>query len=204
MVFISTLSVAQNKNRKNDNGMRLGALAGMGLMNQTISDVPATQSISTSSLFTLHLGLVGLIPINDNLSFQPGFEFQQKGCKYKATTATLTIDTKISFIYLNVPLNLVYSMGSDDLKFTPFLGLYGAYAIYGEHGLGGLNDKADFSREYKRPDFGAQAGIGVDVDEFFFRAQYSLGFANIARSDNMDGTKSSNKGFSLSVGRWIK
>src|SRR6218665_191060 len=114
-LFISALGFAQE--------IRVAALAGGNLMTQSYSKI--SEGYSISSLPALHLGVLFSIPIKENIFFQPGLNYQLKGCKsfhtqtvtdktsssYETIITTTVTDTegKQKFHYLELPINISLS-----------------------------------------------------------------------------------------------
>lgn len=165
-----------------------------------------TSSYKPSSVVGFKAGGVVDVPIVAGLHFQPGLFFLTKGSETNTDIldlGTVVVTNKRSSIKLNaleVPLNLVYN-----LNFKNGGALFGFAGPYLGYNLSG-NEKYTFkvgdkitaegtntkligseANQLKAFDYGANIGLGYKLPMgLYFRAQYSLGLANLSNVKNTD------------------
>lgn len=197
-LFLSTLSLAQ---------IRTGVLAGADMMIQNNSAVKQDDEILY--LPAWHLGVLLAVPVTEHLSFQAGLNYQLKGCKKEFTAGALifkvTWQQDVKYHYMELPLNFSYTFKVKTFTISPYAGMYAALAVSGEHPVQDASgdvtiESINFNKDARRPDYGCQFGVGVELNKIFVRLQYSPGFADIGR---VSGETTKNSGFGLSLGYWI-
>jgi hypothetical protein len=193
-----------------------GVKAGLNLSNMVVKDDDDTYSDDYKMLPGFHLGVVADIPFSDMFSFEPGLLLSTKGFKYDLSEEylgeTMESKMKMSLYYLDIPLNLKASFGSDDTKFFVTFGPYLGMGLSGKTKsevtfMGETeSDEADIkwgtdeeNDDLKRLDFGIAVGAGVQFGAITAGAGYQLGLANASPyTDN--GSSIKNKVISVSVG----
>ena len=153
-------------------------------------------------------GIFSDVPLSSNFSFQPALNFVQKGYSIKDDTYS----DKININYLEIPLNLVYSIQNN----TGFFIGAGPSFAFGLSGKEKYTDKTDPQNsedikvkfgsaddEMKRLDIGANVLAGYAfTGGFLISANYNLGLTNIQNGDaSQDGTIK-NRYFAIKVG-WL-
>jgi len=153
------------------------------------------------------LGATREFPISESFSFEPGLIFSSKGYKidtyYPVPTSSgeyLPIDESGILNYIDIPISLKLTTS---IKKTQFFGILGPYLALGLSGKISREDyniddqgaivykgTTDFTDEmgkdgqWKRFDYGMQAGIGVIIQRITCRINYSYGLANIAQYED--------------------
>jgi Outer membrane protein beta-barrel domain len=130
------------------------------------------------------LALVADFPIGDGFSISPELHWMQKGAKIEAFNGTVG-EISRTFNYLELPLLFKVHFGKDAGIFL----LGGPSAGYlltatDKDQDGQTNDiDLDF---YKRTEFGAHLGGGIEVGAFLIDVRYILGLSNIFEDDNSE------------------
>jgi hypothetical protein len=193
-----------------------GIKAGLNLSNMTMKDDEDTYSDDYKMLPGFHVGVVAEIPFSDMFSFEPGLLLSTKGFKFEESEEymgeTMESKMKMSLYYLDIPLNLKASFGSDDTKFYgtfgPYLGMGLSGKYKSEISFMGETESEDEDVEWgsdaeeddiKRFDFGVAVGAGVEFGAISVGAAYALGLANISAYTE-EGSSIKNKVISVSVG----
>ena len=184
--------------------VKIGARAGAGLANMSMT-FGGEDFNDNSATLSFHIGGVLDVEISDAFSFQPSLLFVTKGTSAEFGDE----DFKTSISYVEVPLNAMFKFGDGDTRFTVHVGPYVGFALGGTaEGIDENGEKADFDLEFgndpeehdlKPLDFGAQAGVGVELNEKIgISAQYSLGLANLVPEGDSDNS-ATNSVISLGV-----
>lgn len=134
--------------------------------------------------------------ILQHLGWEAGVELIGKGGKY----ADVGFSYKVSMLYLQIPIHIVYNY---DLPKGSIYGGLGPYLAYGLAGK--IKDDQDdtkaFDKElgFKRFDAGAAFTVGYWFnDRIVASLQYDLGLANISRDPEFQKTR--NRSFGLNLG----
>jgi hypothetical protein len=158
--------------------IKSGYMIGFNISNMTLQT--SGTSFEAETMTGIHIGIISEITLKGNFTLQSGFKFSAKGSIYKIDTT----DVVISPIYVEVPVNAKYSIGSDFVKVSLFAGPYFACGIGGNKETGGELRKirfgADENDDLKLFDFGFYFGAGVNIKGFVISAHYGLGLANIS------------------------
>ena len=158
--------------------IKSGYMIGFNISNMTLKT--SDTGFEAETMTGIHIGVISEILLKGNLTLQSGIMFSAKGSIYKIDTT----DVVISPIYMEVPLNARYSIGSDFVKVFLFAGPYIACGIGGNKDTGGELKKirfgADENDDLKFFDFGFYFGVGVNIKGFVISAHYGLGLANIS------------------------
>jgi len=158
--------------------IKSGYMIGFNLSTMTLK--PSGTNFETETMTGIHIGRISEIPIKGNFALRSGLLFSSKGSIYKIDTTEVTI----SPIYIEIPVNAAYSIGSDMVKIYLFAGPYFACGIGGNKEKGGELKKINFGSgendDLKRFDIGFNFGAGVNIKRFLISAQYELGLVNIS------------------------
>jgi hypothetical protein len=134
----------------------------------------------------IHFGGVVEIPLRGKFSFQPGLLFSAKGSDYKLDTT----DISIAPVYIEIPANIVYVIGSADANIFLYTGPYfafgiGGYKIEGGNELKYLRFGFRANNDLKPFDVGLNFGAGINIKGFRISASYELGLANVIPAANV-------------------
>jgi hypothetical protein len=176
------------------NAQRLGVKAGLSLAKANYEYTGT--SISTSNLVGFQGGLIGEIPISDDLFLNSGVLFSQKGTKF----SLLGVNVKFSINSLEIPLNVAYKYDMGSLKLFGQIGPYLGVGLSTGMKGGGEVETIDFGSEIdqmKRVDIGANFGGGIEINKVQLGISYGLGLTNL--SNDPDETLK-NGVLSLSLG----
>jgi hypothetical protein len=164
--------------------VKFGPKVGVNLSTMTMSY--SGVSIDPKTLIGFHAGVISEIPIIGNLALQPGILYSVKGTKIDF----LGVEGSISPGYIEIPVNVAYSLGSDAIKFSLFAGPYVAYGINGKTKSGGVSEDIVFGTgeddDMNPLDYGVNFGAGVNISGLFVSAQYGLGLANLSTGTTGD------------------
>ena len=182
---------------------KIGITAGAAFSNVTIKAGGISASPKLKAGITA--GLFINAPMSSNFSFQPALNFVQKGYIVKDETGT----EKVTFNYLEVPLNFVYNTKINEGFFIG-AGPSIAYGISGRDKFSGSgmppeNNKIKFgsgAEEVKTLDFGANALAGYRFKGgFMISGNYNLGLNKINNDDGSGNNGTiKNKYFSIKIG----
>jgi len=191
-----------------------GIQAGANLASSKTVDESVTPSKTykgkTKAGFTA--GFVANIPFSSKLSFRPELNYIQKGSKYKNSQPigggfTDEITETFSLNFIEMPLNIVFSMPAGPGRFCVGAGPNVSYGVSGKYKFvevisgGGFpsqtttdNAKVKFDGDdnatdsyvhLKGFDFGANAFVGYKMNMgLFFNAGYTYGFSNLSASSD--------------------
>jgi hypothetical protein len=160
-----------------DAQIKPGYLIGFNISAATLE---TSGTISEAETMTgIQIGIITEIPLKGNFTLQSGIMFSAKGSIYKIDTSEVTI----SPIYIQIPVNAKYSIGSEIVKISLFAGPYFACGIGGNKYTGGDLQKISFGSgendDLQFFDIGFNFGAGVNIKRFLISAQYELGLANL-------------------------
>jgi hypothetical protein len=128
-----------------------------------------------------HFGGSFEIPVKGNFNFSPGIILSAKGSNYKIDS----VEFSLSPIYIEVPVIVMYSFGSDVIKISLFAGPYfacgvGGYKIEPGGELTNINYGSGENSDLRPFDAGVNFGAGVNIKGLLISAQYGIGLANIS------------------------
>lgn len=159
-----------------------------------------------------HLGATVNVPFRNFLSFEPGAYLSTKGVRDEDSFLGIDVNSKVSLMYLDVPLNIkvTYPMGGMIVFGTagPYvgLGLSGKVKDTMEDGGQTETQKEDVKwgndpdeHHLKRLDWGATLGAGVEMNSIIFEISYDYGLANISAYQE-DGYRTRNRVIKVSLG----
>jgi hypothetical protein len=128
-----------------------------------------------------HFGAAVDLPVNDNFSLQPSLLFSAKGTDYEIDN----ISYSIAPIYLELPVPVSCSFGSEAFRISFFAGPYIAFGIAGYTIIGAgelqkLNYGTGRNDDMKAFDSGMIFGAGVNIKGLLITAQYEMGLTNLS------------------------
>jgi hypothetical protein len=190
-----------------------------------IASVTAT-NLATKPVISFQFGLIGNVPINPSIAFQPGLIFTGKGTKSQAgnTSDNTYYEATSNPYYVEIPANLVFKTGS--AGYTRFVAGAGPYLGIGVAGKVKSNGKlmgSSFHNEMpiewsnddpstlndeegggfgimKRFDYGVNATAGIETLYVVITANYGFGLAPLQNVDISSANKNKHRVFSLTVG----
>jgi hypothetical protein len=162
-----------------DAQIKTGYVFGLNLSTITLKSEVVSSNPDTPA--GIHFGEFFEIPLKRNFSLQPAFIFSAKGSNYTIDT----VEYSISPIYIEVPLNAVYSIGSDVVKVSLYTGPYfafgmGGYKIVSGGELKRIRFGSDENHDLRFFDFGLNFGAGINIKGMMISAQYGIGMTNLS------------------------
>jgi len=181
--------------------IRSGYMIGYNISTMTLQ--ASGTDFEAETMTGIHVGIISEIPVKGNFDLRSGLIFSAKGSIYKIDTAEVTL----SPIYIEVPVNFKYSIGSDIVKVTLFAGPYFACGIGGNKETGGELKKISFGSgendDLKIFDIGFNFGAGLIIKRLIISAQYESGLLNLLPATTGDPEMKS-KVIGISVTRYIR
>ena len=173
---------------------QIGIKAGINLANQikSLSSQDIADGLSRENLTGYQVGLVyQLNPRKSGIGAEIGLLLSQKGSSFsRITSGTADVTQGYDEIkYIELPLNLRYRIKVGFLGVYGYGGLYGAYALDGQH-VNGTEDTASdigFKEMMDRADYGYNLGLGV---EFFSKIQFGANWSNGIKNTNIESDTS--------------
>ncbi|MEZ0608712.1 porin family protein [Fibrella sp. WM1] len=163
-------------------------------------------SINGENLLGFQAGLILKAPITDQLSIRPQLLYSTKGLKLLGSTFGGNGETKAVINYLEVPIQLAYSIEAGDGNVVLGAGPYLAYALSGKATVtvNGQSETEDLdfndSDAQKRFDFGLNISAGYELNSGLgISAYYSPGLANLAPSNSGTNVTIKNSAFGISL-----
>ena len=206
-----------------------GILAGLNIANQRVgNEIPG---VTRKPITLWRAGIAADVPLAGNFYLQPQLLVSAKGGKSEQRHIPVgggifyDANTKVSLIYLELPLNLVYKFPLGPGKLLAGAGPYIAYGLGGSSSAVALLDNGEgqhidytvkFKSEtgpltddegkiylYYRPwDVGANILTGYELNNgLSFNINYSLGLTNISPSD-VNSLK--NHYFGVTIGYFLR
>jgi hypothetical protein len=160
-------------------------------------------------------GVVANIPFSSALAFRPELNFIQKGGKFSSSQTNFGITTtsteEVSLNFIELPLNIVYSMQAGPGRFYAGAGPDISFGISGKDKYNSTSSGSGFPTQtssgkadvkfdgkkdsdlpasdvdfhLKRLDFGADFLVGYKLNNgLYFNAGYTFGFSNLNPNDN--------------------
>lgn len=165
-------------------------------------------------------GITKGFPITESFSIEPGLLFSSKGYKidtyYPVPTSAgeyFPIIERAILNYIDIPVSLKLTTSVKKIQFFGFLGPYVAIGLSGKisrkeynmddqgsvvyDGIVDYTGEVGKDGQWKRFDYGMQAGVGMTIQPIVIRVNYSYGMANIAQ---YEGTTNKNRIFGISLG----
>ncbi|WP_286736829.1 MULTISPECIES: porin family protein [Sphingobacterium] len=169
-----------------------GIKAGLNFSKLKASEgnISETSNASTNFYVTGYADM----PLANNFSIQPGVSLQGKGGKDVE-------DTKLNLMYIEVPVNFVYSIPTGDVGNVILgAGPYAGFGIHAKAKSGNVSESGSFG------DFGVKtfdAGLNILAgfklsNGFLINGGYGLGLTNIAKDSGESSIK--NRLFSVGIG----
>lgn len=145
------------------------------------------ESVATDGATGIHFGLLLPITIVDHFSIQPGVLFSSKGSTYFIDS----VDISISPIYLEIPVNLEFDIGTDAFSIALLAGTYFSCGVGGNKIESGGEAKDIFygsgeSKDLKLIDLGFNFGTGIKIKGFLISVRYGYGLTNLFPDDSSD------------------
>jgi hypothetical protein len=219
-ILLSTGLMAQAQNTTTSKDARIGVKAGVNLSRFSFSgdDLENNEGFQTLKDYQkdnigFNVTVYGDFGIAKNLMLQPGISLQNKGSKFEANENGLNGSSKINLMYVDVPINAVYSIPTGDAGAVQIsAGPYIGFAISGKQ-KSKAGDAAEESEDLKfgskadddlsSMDYGANFGLGYRMNNgFTLGANYGLGLGNLVTKDNREGNdaKITNRVLGFTVG----
>jgi hypothetical protein len=179
----------------NVNAQKIGIKAGLSLANAQYEY--SGTSISTSNLIGVQAGIIGEVPISNEIYFNSGILFSQKGTK--VSLLGVVIDFPIN--YLEIPLNLAYKYDLGTVKLFAQAGPYLGVGLSAKMKGGGQEETLDFgsgTNQMKRLDFGINFGAGLEINKVQLGINYGLGLTNLS-NDPQEVMKNGVLSFSVGI-----
>jgi hypothetical protein len=173
--------------------IRYGVKVGGTLSNLT-SKYDGTKANDSKAGVGFNIGGLMEYSFSESLSLQPELLYLHNNVKAKES------DDKIKIQSIQLPVNLKYKMGVENLKFYVAAGPYLGYIVSARKTT--KTDGRDYSenlldKTMKNFDFGLGIGFGVEISNFAVGVGYQYGLANIDKRDKMSSKSGT---FNLSVG----
>jgi hypothetical protein len=139
------------------------------------------------------------MPLNKIFSFQPNLLFTAKGSNFSLDS----IDYSLSPIYIEIPLYLVCSFGSENLGISISAGPYiacgvGGFKIVAGGAMQDLKYGSGNSKDLKAFDAGLDFGTGINIRGIVISAHYEIGLSNLLPVHEPD-TEMKNKVWAISI-----
>jgi hypothetical protein len=159
--------------------IKTGYVFGLNLSTITLKTEGVSSNPETPA--GIHFGEFFEIPLKPNFSLQPALIFSAKGSNYIIDT----VEYSISPIYIEIPVNAVYSIGSNVFKVSIYTGPYfafgmGGYKIVSGGELKRIKFGSDENSDLKFFDIGLNFGAGINIKGMMISAQYGLGMINLS------------------------
>ena len=177
--------------------LRFGAKVG-GTMSSLFFKMGNTTDNTTKVRLGFLIGGMMEYSFSESFALQPELLYVLNGTKHKASTELNALASTTSLHNIQLPVNLKYKFGVEDLKFYVTAGPSISYIAGARQTIGsvGTNLFGEIDA-LKRMDFGLGVGFGVEIKKIAIGAGYNYGLSNIAK-DSDTSTKTGT--FALSVG----
>ncbi|MFD2969749.1 porin family protein [Sphingobacterium bambusae] len=176
-----------------------GVKAGVNFAKLTVNSDRTTYTSDAATSFYV-TGYADM-PVVSNLRVQPGVSLQGKGGAVPASDSGFEEKVKDTYMYIEVPINLVYYVPTGEFGDVFFgAGPYAGYGIHAKSSQGNLSESGSFNDAGLKPfDAGVNFLAGFKMSQgFLINAGYGLGLTNIAKE--APGTTVKNRAFSVGVG----
>lgn len=186
---------------------RIGVQAGLNLSNQVWKDDEDTYSDEFKMLPGFNAGVTVEMGFGDLIAVEAGLLADTKGFKIEEEFMGISVSTKASLLYLDVPVLVKVGPSVGPAKVFAAAGPYVGFGLTGKYKAEGDGEEesedikwgSSEDDDLKRLDFGAKFGLGAEVMNFTIGAYYSLGLANLSTVTE-GGAKMTNNVISISVG----
>jgi hypothetical protein len=147
----------------------------------------------------IHFGWIFEIPVSGGFTFDPGILFSAKGTDYEVDS----VKYSLSPIYIEVPVNAVYTIVAKTVRISLIAGPYFAGGVGGTLWETGQSVKdlrfgSGEGKDLKFLDIGLNFELGVSVRMFLVTAQYEIGLLNVS-PDETGNSEMWNKLIGISV-----
>jgi Outer membrane protein beta-barrel domain len=170
MICINSVSFSQ---------VRFGVRGGLNLASQN-SNIGGL-AISSGTLVSFHAGLVLDAPLTETISIQPALLFSVKGSGEASSTSgsVTTSSKKVSFNYLEVPIDVLYNFNE---SFSVGAGPYLGYLL-------STSPATTSTDGVKKVDYGLNVVLNYTIiDGLQIGARYSLGMGNLVDTAALSGS----------------
>lgn len=139
----------------------------------------------------LLIGVFTKIPITNSFSIQPELLFSSKGVKINYDESVFADgQTKFNLNYIDFPLKLVFNLSEDfNIQVGPYISfLVNAKTKTDAEVLDYFNidSEDELNRDrFNSFDYGFTVGFGFDLDPIIIGFNYNLGFAQVAKEDDL-------------------
>src|SRR5215831_10179411 len=180
---------------------KFGFKGGLNLSNMYVKDV-ADENMKVG----WNAGLYAKLPMGRGFSIQPELYYTDKGAKETYNNFVQGKgEYRYNLNYVELPLLAVFNLGNNfNIHAGPYISYLVSANIKDLKSDGTIHNIVDLNAEdFHRLDWGAQAGLGVDIENFTIGARYAYGFHHIGKSDNTTGSllqDSKNSVISLYIG----
>lgn len=201
ILFTFFSGFAQSKDAEGDGSVAFGIKAGVTFPAFAISGA-TLEGVTSSSLTSYYAGVIVDIPIVNALSIQPGLSVIGKGTSLSSARGTTT---KLTPLYLEIPINLIVGIPAGPGKFFLGAGPYWALGIVGNVKTTGKGDVdlkfgSGDTKNLKLTDYGLNFLLGYQLQNgLSINTGYGLGLTNIQPDAAIDKTYKSGV-FSLGLG----
>jgi hypothetical protein len=157
-----------------------GIKGGLNLSNMKIEDEGGSVDFKIRPGF--HVGVIA--EFGGKFAFAPELLLSTYGAKIDEVDGS----GAIKLLYANIPLNLKYTHDLGSAKIFVFAGPYLGVALKGTDEWEGETIDYSFGNDemeddFKRTDFGANFGAGLQLDKIFFNFSYGLSLTTIVPQD---------------------
>ena len=183
----------------------LGIKGSLQIANEKFST--SNDSFTGDNVVGFQAGLLLKAPINEQFSIRPQLLYSTKGFGISANVLGVNNSARLVFNYLEVPIQLAYSLEVGQGNVVVGAGPYVAYALNGKSTVtvNGQTETEDIefgsASSQKRFDFGLNLSVGYELSTGLgLSAYYSPGLANLTESRNGVDVNIRNTAFGLSLG----
>jgi Outer membrane protein beta-barrel domain len=185
---------------------KFGFTAGASFSNYHAKADGQSQSGNGNAGFTA--GLLADVPLSEKLSFQPAFNFIQKGSKDEQTFGGVTEKTKLSTNHAELLLNILYNIQTNGGNFFIGAGPSASIAVSGKWKYSDATDSYKENVRFgnttdddlKPIDLGANLTTGFCFPNgLFIAVNYNQGLSNLYPGDSR-GSKLTSHYFGIRLG----
>lgn len=186
---------------------------GVNFSNHHYKDRFETELIGNKLAPRFLIGVSTEFPLTEIFSIETGLLFSTKGYTMNKNFALysdsepLYISQKVILNYLDIPLSIKYATPFHKTTIFGEIGPYAGIAINGvtktDEFSDGIIERKTYNHQigsngnWKRFDYGLQAGIGIVYEKFVFGVDYVFGLADISQRNDF---KSKNRIIGLTLG----
>lgn len=168
--------------------VRFGVKAGLNLANISFSNLGEVKP-ETSMLPTFMVGGQVEFGLAENIGLGVGLQLQGKGVKSKTDFLGETVESKVTPMYLQIPVYLTYRNSG----FFAGVGPYAGFGLFGKNKTDGTDSQNlkfgnSMDDDFAPLDFGAGLELGYEFGSLRATASYNLGLANALPKDLVEGT----------------